>query len=126
MFDGDKLECRKCRYYPPEQRVELGCFSALSPSPYEFKGCYICDGANPKCEVCGGSNRWSLDRCPGSQVDRDAMLALQAASFSLEHGVLPSPGGIHDQTMDFLAVCGILGAERQKRMPKMPKGKRGK
>lgn len=124
-LDSGKLECGKCRFYDAQARALLGCAEPVEPAPYQFRGCYLCPGNDPACTLCGGTDRWELQRCPGALVDIEAILAVHAAALALDHGVLPMPGSVHDQTVDFLAVMGMLGRERNRRIPKPPKGTGG-
>ncbi|MEO0478414.1 MAG: hypothetical protein AAF196_02940 [Planctomycetota bacterium] len=81
--------------------------------------CPRCLGRQHACGLCKGSGKWILHECPGRRLDPGAQQVLNTALFALEHGVLPGPGSLLDQTKDFqlaLSVVSRLKAIHQKQL----------
>lgn len=114
-MDAEALSCERCRYLSDAERAHLGCVQPVSPTPYTFTGCYLCKGYDRSCKVCRGSNHWEVDRCPGALLEPDVALAIRQALLALDHGIMPEPGNVLDQTSLFLEVQGFVGSERYRR-----------
>lgn len=109
---ADELECRKCQHYDAGVREMMGCEGDTSEPIATMQGCYQCAGGDPSCEVCHGTDRWPLHRCPGADLDDGAATAVVLASYALDLHAWPVDGGIRSQTPQFLEVVGIVAEQR--------------
>jgi len=79
----------------------------------ECAGCY-----GEGCGECQGTGRILVTTCPLDFAGDDVWDALEMTSY-LEHGALPIPGGVLDQTHIFLEAARFIGAERARQRAAM-------
>ena len=77
-------------------------------------GCPRCDGQHAECELCGGTGKRPIYRCPQAAVGGDThVLAIMDAYYALDRfGVWPAAGGLYDQSPYWLDCVRIIEAER--------------
>jgi hypothetical protein len=107
------MSCKVCR--EPEAgklRRAWGCEEEAPEDVWAIE-CVRCGGQNPTCERCGGTGRESGRRCPQfllrGRHDIHEMLRLYAILSN--HGLMPNPGGVLDQSPQFLAAVRIIDGE---------------
>lgn len=104
-----KARCPECLHVPA-LREAWGC-DAPAPEPVFARTCPRCSGFEPECEVCSGSGTELVYRCAASQVTPD-VVALLSAYYDYEKGVLPSPGPMQEQAVQFVDGVRLIEAER--------------
>lgn len=94
-----RLECRSAN----------GCDGPLPEAVYDIT-CVRCDGLYDDCDLCDGSGRNKVYRCPGSHQSRDVSRAMRAYGW-MQRGVMPAPGSYSDQSPSFLAFVHAIEDE---------------
>ena len=96
------MTCDVCTWDQPS-RQSWGCDEEIDEGVAEVEGCYRCNGGNPECEVCEGSDRWVIKRCPNSVIDPKAAEVCRHVSFLIAQiSILPVAGGLRDQSALFM------------------------
>ncbi len=86
-----------------------GCDSPIEDALYDIT-CVRCDGLYEDCDLCDGTGRNSVYRCPGSHQTRDVSRAMRAYGW-MQRGVLPALGSYSDQSPSFLAFVHAIEDE---------------
>lgn len=89
-----------------ETDATWGCYAPASRPKWNMP-CWFCMGkkGTTECKVCSGHGAIGMNRCPNN-VNTGTMDFAFASYLSLrEYGVLPSGGGMLDQSSIFDKVC---------------------
>jgi len=115
-----KVMCPACNAPGMEAiRKQEGCdVVQVFGQPFDGKGarplfaitCSACSGSKHDCEVCLGSGEERVYQCPGTLRSIHVNEALRAFA-SHDHGVLPDPGSLYEQSAPFVDVVGIISSE---------------
>lgn len=130
-FDEDgraaiPMTCSLCRQDDQKAAQELrkkwGCDETLTieewkanesediTSALEFSPCYACDGKDPDCPACNGTDSWKLFRCPHACLESWHIDVCHGV-VEKRRGILPFPGGWMDQPALFVNAARVVGAE---------------
>lgn len=92
----------------PEARKAWGCDEPPIKRPFEF-ACPYCAGAG--CDACDGTGTLGLSRCPHVELaGAHEEFAVASTFHVVEAGILPSEGGLTDQTAQWVQAFGLLSA----------------
>lgn len=112
MCGGVGEDCQQCRCDPDLQRSR-GCDGSLGVAcSFAADTCPGCQGRGTGCVLCGGAGRWELIGCPGHFLDAHAGRIVELAVMAAEGMGWPAPGGVLDQSADFLAAWRIVVTQR--------------
>lgn len=105
---GGQPTCTLC--HDPDNRRTWGCDEPAAEAVTRITPCYACQGMRDDCDECRGTNEVDVFECPNRLVHRehqDAVLAI----VQMEHGILPAPGGLYDQSATFVEAVPLLMRE---------------
>lgn len=91
--------CTRCHDH--DLRTQWGCDEPVAEATQFLEPCPFCAGSREECEHCHGTNQIPITRCPRKTVPMQCIEMIQAAAL-VEYGVLPDPGGWHDQPATFV------------------------
>lgn len=106
------VACREGTARGKANRRKWGC-----DRPAEGDGwgtsCWRCldHGRSEACPWCGGRGIVVFTRCPSFHVSLDVGFVLDAVRLDTEHGTMPVPGGILDQSHLYTVARGIVRGE---------------
>lgn len=101
-----KRSCSTCKVNP-EARKAWGCEQDTEFPQFELPFCLRCNGTNAECEMCHGSARVPIFRCPLALVGSEHYEMVSLFSH-YQRGFLPDAGGILDQAPAFLDGVRLL------------------
>lgn len=90
-------------------RLANGCDEPIKDALYDIT-CVRCNGLYDDCELCDGTGRTPIHRCPSSHQTPNMARALRAYAW-MQKGVLPAAGAYGDQSPSFLAFVHIIEDE---------------
>lgn len=118
--------CRLCQQddeqLAKDYRLQWGCDDPLSveewhrnesadiASALAFSPCFRCDGDDPDCPVCEGTNQWKLLRCPYACIEPWHTDVCHGV-VQQRHGLLPFTGGWMQQPALYVRASRIVQAE---------------
>jgi len=94
----------------PGIRKRWGCDGPTEEPCHGARGCPVCDGSDPECPDCHGTNEIHWHECPWKLIEPVHERAIVAA-LHVEKGVLPSAGGWHDQAATFVQAWPTIARE---------------
>lgn len=72
--------------------------------------CPRCEGGNPDCDLCHGTNDQKITSCPQKGLAPDVVQLLGLVNWAKD-GHFPGKGGIYDQSQSFKHACEYLWAK---------------
>jgi hypothetical protein len=95
---------------PQTIRDRWGC-DADAPSPFAFLACPECSGGDASCPICGGNPQgFAVTRCPNRTIGRSEAMVAESRHL-MEVGILPTSGGLLDQSLTWWRAVKILASE---------------
>lgn len=103
--EGFEQSCARC--HDPELRRRWGCDEPTAEPVFHLRPCPFCQGQREDCPSCQGTNQMPIHRCPHKLATRRELDVVHGCAL-VECGVLPDPGGWHDQPATFVAAHPIV------------------
>jgi hypothetical protein len=72
-----------------------------------IRPCFYCRGGQPGCPECKGTDEIPIHTCPRRLIRSEHRAACLLA-VEIEHGVLPTAGGLLDQAAQFVEALPLL------------------